>query len=97
MKVDTHELARFIGTARRIVGRDATEMFSLADVYRVSDELGLDGVIYLEQFLDRKHVTVLLCMGRDNAPFYDPLSGVKSESPMMGYGMALSPLVRWMT
>ena len=79
MKIHAHELRVFIETARSIAGRAATEMFSLEDVYWVSDTLGLSGAIFLEQFIDTKHVTVLLSLDGKNVYLYDPLSGMRAK------------------
>jgi hypothetical protein len=90
---DSSKSKKFIETARSIVEKDATEMFSLEDIDRVSHELGLDGVIYLEKFDDRRHVTVLLDLNRDNVNLYDPLSGVKVKPyDEIQFGMYCHPV-----
>lgn len=92
MNIDSSKLGKFIETARSIVGKDATEMFSLEDTTRVSHELGLDGVIYLEKFDDRRHVTVLLKLKGDGVHLYDPLSGVKVKPyDEIQFGMYCQP------
>lgn len=65
MKIDKNKLEKFIKTARNIVTRDATYSFSLEDVYYIAHKLRLDGLIYLEKFDDRRHVTVLLDLNKD--------------------------------
>ena len=91
--VESSRLAGFIKTARSIVEKDATEMFSLEDIYRVSHELGLDGVIYLEQFDLRRHVTALLDLNRGSVNLYDPLSGIKVKPyDEIQFGMYCQPI-----
>jgi|GEM_PF-1901415 len=90
---DSSKLKKFIETARSIVEKDVTEMFSPEDMDRVCHELGLDGVIYLEKFDDRRHVTVLLDLNRDNVNLYDPLSGVKVKPyDEIQFGMYCHPV-----
>lgn len=76
---DSSKLKNFIETARSIVEKDATEMFSPEDIDRVAHELGLDGIIYLEKLDNRRHVNVLLDLNRDSVNLYDPLSGAKAK------------------
>ena len=90
---DSSKLKKFIETARNIVEKDATEMFSLEDIDRVSREFGLDGVIYLEKIDDRRHVTVLLGLNRDSLILYDPLSGVEVKTyDEIQFGMYCQPI-----
>ena len=93
MNIDNFESKKFIESARIIVGKDVTEMFSPEDIDRVAYELGLDGVIYLEKLDDRRHVTVLLDLNRDSVNLYDPLSGVKVKPyDEIQFGMYCQPI-----
>lgn len=93
MNIDNFESKKFIESARIIVGKDVTEMFSPEDIDRVAHELGLDGVIYLEKLDDRRHVTVLLDLNRDSVNLYDPLSGVKLKLyDEIQFGMHCQPI-----
>lgn len=93
MKIDNNKLEKFIKTARNIVTRDATYSFSLEDVYYIAHKLRLDGLIYLEKFDDRRHVTVLLDLNKDCVILYDPLSGIKVKPyDKIQFGMYCQPL-----
>ena len=93
MKIDKNKLEKFIRTARNIVTRDATDSFSLKDVYYIARKLRLDGLIYLEKFDDGRHVTVLLDLNKDCVTLYDPLSGIKVKRyNKIQFGMYCKPV-----
>lgn len=93
MKIDKNKLEKFIKTARNIVTRDATDSFSLEDVYYIAHKLRLDGLIYLEKFDDGRHVTVLLDLNKDCVTLYDPLSGIKVKLyNKIQFGMYCQPV-----
>lgn len=80
MKIDCFELQEFIKTVRGIVGRDEQSPFSLEDVCSLADTLRIGGVVYLEKFDDKRHVTVLLGLDKNSVTLYDPLPGFKKKS-----------------
>ena len=93
MKIDKNKLEKFIKTARNIVIRDATDSFSLEDVYYIAHKLRLNGLIYLEKFDDGRHVTVLLDLNKDCVTLYDPLSGIKLKRyNEIQFGMYCQPV-----
>lgn len=74
---DKSNLINFIETVRHIVAKNAFEMFSPENIDHVSHQLGIEGIIYLEKFDDRRHVSVILNLNRDSLNLYDPLTGIK--------------------
>ena len=78
--MDRSELEKFIRDARSSAGRDAYSPFSLEDIYSIAFNLGINGIIYLEKFDDKRHVNVLLDINEDNITLYDPLSSIKKKS-----------------
>lgn len=90
---DNAKLKNFIATTRHIVGKDENEMFSPEDINHVSRKLRLDGVIYLEKFDDRRHVTVLINLNKYVLNLYDPLLGVKVKPyDEIHFGMYCQPV-----
>jgi len=80
MKIDISKLEKFIKTARSIVGRDEFSPYSLEDIYSLAYKFEIEGIIYLEKFEDKRHVSVLLDLDKNSLTLYDPLLGIKKKS-----------------
>ncbi len=80
MKIDRSKVENFIKTARSVVGRDECSPFSLEDIYSIAYNFGIDGIIYLEKFDDKRHINILLDLDKNSVTLYDPLLGVKKKS-----------------
>ena len=91
--MDHSKLEKFTKEVRGIVGRDEYSPLSLEDLFHLATKFGLIGAIYFEKSDDKRHVNVLLDLGKDSITLYDPLSGVKIK-PLdeIQFGIYCQPL-----
>ena len=92
-KMSRSSVKEFVKTARGIVKREKDSPFSLEDIYALTNYLGIDGLIYLEKFDDRRHVNVVLELGKSSITLYDPMFGVKLKPyNEVQFGMYCKPV-----